>query len=351
MRPTSLLWLALPGFVVLACGGAVSLGNTGGGLGADDGGTGGGSDASIDCSTKDACGPPPGMPATTCPDGSIGGNTGRCVAKGATCGWEIRECPAPLACFDDAGQLDPFFKTCTDVADCVVVPYPKDCCGTIRAAGVNRTKEALVKDCATKRAASLPACGCPTMPTVADDGSSESTGFTAVAACSNGRCESTFKRTTCGTKTCSPTQTCCEGIPLPEPTCVEGDVCPVSRREYKKDIRYLSEEDRERLRSELLRIPLATYRYKTEGAADREHLGFIIDDIAPSAAVTANGERVDMYGYQTMAVATLQAQERELAELRREVAAVRRDLARVRGIATDRDRESVSRDRTPAGRP
>lgn len=41
------------------------------------------------------CGPAPGMPAQQCPDGSIGGNTGRCILlSGGTCGWEIRSCPS-----------------------------------------------------------------------------------------------------------------------------------------------------------------------------------------------------------------------------------------------------------------
>jgi len=87
----------------------------------------------------------------------------------------------------------------------------------------------------------------------------------------------------------------------------------------KKDIAYLSEADRERLKDELLRFPLATYRYKSEGEGDPQHLGFIIDDVAPSPAVQPSGERVDMYGYQTMAVAALQVQARELAALRREL--------------------------------
>lgn len=44
---------------------------------------------------KSDCGPAPGMPAQQCPDGSIGGNTGRCIVQpSGQCGWEIRECPA-----------------------------------------------------------------------------------------------------------------------------------------------------------------------------------------------------------------------------------------------------------------
>jgi hypothetical protein len=42
------------------------------------------------------CGTPLGMPATKCDDGSVGGNTGRCLLRAdSSCAWEIRECPAP----------------------------------------------------------------------------------------------------------------------------------------------------------------------------------------------------------------------------------------------------------------
>ena len=43
------------------------------------------------------CGPQPGMPVGMCPDGSgVSGPTGRCLPNAdGTCGWEIRECPAP----------------------------------------------------------------------------------------------------------------------------------------------------------------------------------------------------------------------------------------------------------------
>src|SRR5262245_50048820 len=44
----------------------------------------------------DACGPRLGMPSQQCDDGSVGGNTGRCIKlPDSSCGWEIRECPAP----------------------------------------------------------------------------------------------------------------------------------------------------------------------------------------------------------------------------------------------------------------
>jgi len=41
------------------------------------------------------CGPPLGMPNWECPDGTLGGPTGRCLREdpSAPCGWEVRECP------------------------------------------------------------------------------------------------------------------------------------------------------------------------------------------------------------------------------------------------------------------
>jgi len=47
----------------------------------------------IETCDESECGPMPGMPAIECDDGSIGGNTGRCILYGDMCGWEIRECP------------------------------------------------------------------------------------------------------------------------------------------------------------------------------------------------------------------------------------------------------------------
>jgi peptidoglycan hydrolase-like protein with peptidoglycan-binding domain len=48
----------------------------------------------IACTTA-SCGPALGMPAYTCPDGSLGGNTGRCIRQSnGSCGWEIRSCLA-----------------------------------------------------------------------------------------------------------------------------------------------------------------------------------------------------------------------------------------------------------------
>jgi hypothetical protein len=249
--------------------------------------------AELSLCKKKYCGPTLGAPSVVCADGSVGGPTGRCIhhADANRCSWEQRECPK-----DPAPTPSP-------------VPPP-------------------VKDCGASGACPGPAPGAPNY--TCDDGS------TAGPVCSttaDGSCGWVIKTcpeptpATCGKKLCGKTQTCCEGIPFNEPTCVEGTMCPISQRKHKKDIAYLSQEERERLRDELMSFRLATYRYKTEASTEREHLGFIIDDIAPSAAVTASGERVDMYGYQTMAVAAIQMQAREINALRSELEEMKRILA------------------------
>ncbi len=116
--------------------------------------------------------------------------------------------------------------------------------------------------------------------------------------------------------------------------------CPISLRRYKRDIRYLDGADRARLRDELVRYPLATWRYRHEGEAAPVRLGFIIDDVAPSAAVAPDGQTVDLYGYATMAVATLQEQEREIAELRAELKQLKREVAASRPAPSSRRKAS-----------
>lgn len=93
--------LCASAFGSLAAFGCSSTGNVSLGKNGDDLGL-------VDCD-KSACGPALGMPAITCSDGTIGGNTGRCVrtADGSTCGWEVRSCgdsgckpPPPTVCPD-----------------------------------------------------------------------------------------------------------------------------------------------------------------------------------------------------------------------------------------------------------
>lgn len=106
--------------------------------------------------------------------------------------------------------------------------------------------------------------------------------------------------------------------------CQEGN-CPISRRQWKTDVRYLEQADVERLARELEAVRLATYRYRTD-ASGHTQLGFIIDDGVPAFGIAADQQHVDLYGYTSLAVAALQAQARELDALRSEVKALRERL-------------------------
>ncbi len=72
-------------------------------------------------------------------------------------------------------------------------------------------------------------------------------------------------------------------------------------------------------------IPLVRYRYKD--GPERQHLGFIIEDVEPSPSVDSKNDQVDLYGYTSMAVAALQEQKHELDELRQEVKSLQSQLA------------------------
>jgi hypothetical protein len=110
-----------------------------------------------------------------------------------------------------------------------------------------------------------------------------------------------------------------------DPTTNPGG-CPISVAAAKKDIRYLDEAAVRRQRDAVLRIPLATWRYRWEGDDAPERLGFLIDDVGRAACVQPSGERVDLYGYTSMTVAAVQAQALEIAALRAELAALRAEV-------------------------
>ncbi|WP_434041550.1 MULTISPECIES: hypothetical protein [Sorangium] len=72
-------------------------------------------DGALSCDV-DACGPALGTPSWECADGSIGGNTGRCIPHpDGTCGWEVRECRRPVCDVDACDELPPMeYWTCPD---------------------------------------------------------------------------------------------------------------------------------------------------------------------------------------------------------------------------------------------
>ena len=132
-----------------------------------------------------------------------------------------------------------------------------------------------------------------------------------------------------GTATCDCMASCfCQGSGAKcfnDPT-TNGLMCNtgmISRREFKKDIGYVSTTERDELADETLSIPLATYRYKTEGPDQKKHLGFIIDDQPEgSPAVQQDRTHVDEYGYTSMLLATVQRQQAEIDALNARLAAL-----------------------------
>jgi hypothetical protein len=95
--------------------------------------------------------------------------------------------------------------------------------------------------------------------------------------------------------------------------------CPISSRQAKKDIDYVSPDDAARLRRELLDVRVASYRYKAGDPS--QHLGFIIEDMPQgSPAVLASRDRVDLYGYVSMAVVAIQEQQKQIDRLEGELA-------------------------------
>jgi hypothetical protein len=67
-------------------------------------------------------------------------------------------------------------------------------------------------------------------------------------------------------------------------------------------------------------MPLATYHYRDARGLGPQ-LGFIIEDIEPSVAVSGDG--VNLYGYLSMAVAAIKVQQAQIESLRREVKELR----------------------------
>lgn len=114
--------------------------------------------------------------------------------------------------------------------------------------------------------------------------------------------------------------------------CPDGDICgcregmcPISVRAVKSDIRYLDAGELAVLGADLLATRLATWRYRGD-ASGRRQLGFIIDDGGPAHAIAAGGGHVDLYGYVSLAVATLQRQAADLEQIRRELDQLRARL-------------------------
>lgn len=126
---------------------------------------------------------------------------------------------------------------------------------------------------------------------------------------------------------------------IDDPTALACDDGAISLRAAKDGIRYVDAAEHATLARELLAVRLARYRYKHEPAAARRRLGFLIDDQpAECPAVDSDGAHVDLYGYASMLVATVQHQAKRIRRLERRIEAIERGngSAPVRRPATGR---------------
>lgn len=122
--------------------------------------------------------------------------------------------------------------------------------------------------------------------------------------------------------------------------------CPISRVRHKKGIQYLSEAEVASIADEAKTMRLSSWQYKAERESTRRHVGFLIDDMPESIAVSDSGERVDLYGYTSMAIAAVQVQDKRLESLERELASMRAEMVRLR---VEADKCAVSHTTKPSG--
>lgn len=232
--------------------------------------------------------------------------SGFCV--GQTCGTTC--CPGNMSatfCANNAGWM------CDGHGACVL-PDSSTECGTADASGADANPATLQwwNTCGD------PVCRAPS-DGGADAGLTDDAGLPCPAvgtACSTAgdMCGTSNPGLNCGaTEICSAT----------DPTHSTAG-CPLSSRKFKDNIRYVDDGQLEQLHEEALHIRLATYNYKAQFEdPTARHLGFIVEDDPNSPAVDRPYDRVDLYGYLSMTLATIQVQEKEISDLRHELDSMR----------------------------
>lgn len=99
-----------------------------------------------------------------------------------------------------------------------------------------------------------------------------------------------------------------------KPAHANGGFHTYSARDYKKDIRYLSSEDEDRILSSLAEFRMANFRYKDGELGDKTHIGILVEE-APEAVVTEGGKSIDLYDYVSYGMAALKALQRRLGQM------------------------------------
>lgn len=96
--------------------------------------------------------------------------------------------------------------------------------------------------------------------------------------------------------------------------------CPISRAEAKTNIVPLSPSERARIADLAVRLPLSTWRYRTDPPEDPVRLGFIIEELHTQVhpALRPEGGRVDLYGLSSLTLAAVQHQAAQIERLETE---------------------------------
>jgi hypothetical protein len=112
-----------------------------------------------------------------------------------------------------------------------------------------------------------------------------------------------------------------------DPTLNPGG-CPISQRSLKKDIRYVTDDNLDRYHHDMMQMKLANYHYNWENAAQATHLGIIIEDIdnPENPAISTGRQTIDLYGYTSMAIAAIQAQNKEIEALKYELKLLKKQI-------------------------
>lgn len=131
-----------------------------------------------------------------------GCNSCSCLTGGVVTCTE-RACAPDGGTATDAGDLvmctgatpsfPSFDKTCTLAADCFIGIHQINCCGSMKAIGMNKAEKTRFATDEKLCESQYPGCGCAATPTVAEDGMSESGTKVITVECQASKCMTLVK--------------------------------------------------------------------------------------------------------------------------------------------------------------